>query len=386
MIERSLIEAAARLRRHGEPYLVATVVSARGAAIRRPGARMLLTRFRWIAGAITGGCLEGDLSSTAWIRTLDGAPLVVTYDARQRIEDDDVRSAFGLTGDAVVDVLIERAGLPGRLDALEVAARCVRAQTRGVIATVIRAPAPVRVGARLALLAGAQVERDAELGPPGLAAPVVDAIAADLRAALELGATAHRSYSHAGGEVVVLLEPVLPPPRLFVFGTGHDAVPLAQLARQLGWEVAVCVAEARVATRERFGMADELLSGSPAELAARIDEAERAVVVVMSHEDERDRAHLGAALATRARYIGVLGPRARTARLLEELGRAADGRLYAPAGGELAGDTPHEQALAMVAEIQAVLRVRAPAREPAASATDRAAPHRTSAIITAATP
>src|SRR5690606_33504657 len=100
MTERSIVEAAARLRRHGEPYLVATVVATHGQSLCPPGARMLLTRFRWVAGSVCGGVLEGDLSNTAWQRTRE-APVLVRYDAASSVvvEDEDIRSVFGLGGD-----------------------------------------------------------------------------------------------------------------------------------------------------------------------------------------------------------------------------------------------------------------------------------------------
>ena len=265
MTERSIVEAAGRLRRHGEPYLVATVVAVHGAAYRQPGARVLLTRYRWVSGAVTGGCLEGDLPHTGWARTHASGPVLLAYDATDPglARDEDLRSAFGLDGDGRVEVLVERAQVPGRLDALEVSARCQRAQRRGAVATVFRSTDPeIRIGARLALIAGGQVEDEATRLPDGPRA----AIAADLQVALDTGSTQARTYGSARGALEVLLEALLPPPRVFVIGTGHDAVPVAQLAHQLGWEVVVCAREARIATRERFGMVDELLVGSPAEL------------------------------------------------------------------------------------------------------------------------
>jgi len=129
MTDRTIVDAAARLRREHEPYLVATVVCVHGSAYRRPGARMLLTRFRWIAGSVSGGCLEGDISSKGWWRTGDGNPVLVTYDSRtpQDADDDEVRAAFGLGCDGIVEVMLERAG-QARLDPLELAHRCVQAQ------------------------------------------------------------------------------------------------------------------------------------------------------------------------------------------------------------------------------------------------------------------
>ncbi|MGE5183550.1 MAG: XdhC family protein [Acidobacteriota bacterium] len=353
MPERSIIEAAARLRRRREPCLVATVVNVRGSAYRRPGARMLLTQFRWIAGSVSGGCLEGDISHKGWWRTREGEPVVVTYDSQlpDAPDDDDVRAAFGLGCDGVVEVMLERAGTPGRLDPLELAQQCLARQQRAAVATVFRSPLPgVPVAARLALRAG-----DAEPTGDTIAIPALRAeILGELRAAIETG----DSRSRAIGDVEVFVEAIVPPPRLFVFGAGHDAVPVTELARSVGWEVVVCASKPRIATRERFaGRADEVVVGPPEELAARIDACDRAAAIVMGHQYELDREHVGMLLASSARYIGVLGPRARTARMLGELGAPLDDpRIHAPLGLELGAETPQEIALAAIAEIQAVLR------------------------------
>jgi xanthine dehydrogenase accessory factor len=352
MTERSLVEAAARLRRQREPHLVATVVNVHGSGYRRPGARMLLTRFRWIAGAVTGGCLEGDLQNAAWAQTRGGAPLLVTLDGPS-CADDDLRAAFGLGSDVAVDVLIERGAVPGRFDVLELACECLRRQIRAAVVTVFRSDDPrIAPGTRVALRA------HDELGDPCI---LRDAMVSDARTAIETGESFNRSYATSAGTVDCFVEVILPPPRVFVFGTGHDAVPVARLAKSLGWDVSVIAPEPRETTRQRFDMADEILVGTPGDLAARIDECDRAVALVMSHDRDIDREHLGMLLGTRARYIGVLGPRARTQRLLAEIGRVAeDTRLHAPVGLELGAETPEEIALSIVAEIQADLR-RAPA-------------------------
>ncbi len=348
MTERSIVEAADRLRRHGEPYLVATVVAVSGAAYRRPGARMILTRFRWVAGTVSGGCLEGDIAEHGWWRTRDGHPVLITYDATTSVDnDDDIRSAFGLGCDGVVEVLLERAGVAGRIDALDFASRCLRAQRRGAIATVFHTPDPALLGARLAIVAGEALE-GAGAFPPALR----DAIETDLCDVIERGESVSRRY----GDVDALIEAVLPPARLYLFGTGHDAVPVAQLARSIGWDVTVCASEAKHSTRERFHMTDDVLVGSPDDIAARIAAGDRAVALVMTHNSARDREALRVLLATRLRYVGVLGPRSRTQRLLREIGADdEDPRVVAPVGLPIGAETPHELALAIIAEMQAVL-------------------------------
>ena len=51
----------------GEPLLLATLVRVEGSTYRRPGARMLMTGERQLAGGISGGCLESDvLQGCCW--------------------------------------------------------------------------------------------------------------------------------------------------------------------------------------------------------------------------------------------------------------------------------------------------------------------------------
>jgi xanthine dehydrogenase accessory factor len=353
-IERSIIDTAARLRRNREPHLVATVVRVHGSAYRRPGARMLLTQFRWITGSVSGGCLEGDIASKGWWMTRDGQPVLVTYDSSmpQGGEDDDVRSAFGLGCDGRVEVMFERANVPGRIDPLELADRCVRDQKRGAIVTVIRSEVPgVAMGMRVAVVGDEEILGD--MHEPSLRPGML----ADARAAIATGESCNRTYRTDAGNVDVFVECFLPPPRLFVFGTGHDVVPVVTLAKTLGWDVSVCTSEARVAVRQRFTTADELVIGNPQELAARVDEADRGVAILMSHHYETDRAHLGALVRTSCRYIGVISQRARTTRMLTELdlGIHGDARIHAPIGLDIGANTPQELALAIVAEVQSTL-------------------------------
>ncbi len=356
MIERALVEAAVRLRRHGEPYVVATVVRA-----RRPGARLILTRYRWLAGAVSGGGFEGELASSAWMHTKDAGPVVLTYDANHPDigGDDDLRAAFGLGDGETVDVLLERAGAPGRIDVLELAARCGRQQKRGAVATVVRSESStVKLGARLALIVGGEIEQEQPIE-----SSLRDLITTELRVVLETGAATTRSF----GAFDVLFEAIDPPPRLFVFGAGHDLVPLAQLARHIGWEIVICGESTRYSTRERFVMADEILAGDLGALADRINESNRAVCVVATHDPGKDREILAMLGTTKARYIGVVGSTARHA--------LDDHRVH-----ELLGDSAQDRAFDAIGESQEVLR-----RMPGApmAIPERPVPSRPSAVLAA---
>jgi xanthine/CO dehydrogenase XdhC/CoxF family maturation factor len=77
-----------------------------------------------------------------------------------------------------------------------------------------------------------------------------------------------------------------------------------------------------------------------------------------------------------ARYVGVLGPRQRTERLLKDLAAAGSppsaaqrARLYGPVGLDIGADTPEEIALSVLAEVRAAL-----AGAPGGSLRDRKGP------------
>jgi len=127
------------------------------------------------------------------------------------------------------------------------------------------------------------------------------------------------------------------------------------------------VADHRPNAREhaaRFPGARVIFCEDPATLARIADITSRTAAVVVSHHFERDRGYLESLLASDAAYIGMLGPRARTERMLADLSakgiKSGDGdpRLYAPVGMDIGGDGPTAIALSIVTEIAAVMAKR----------------------------
>ncbi|MGV3614206.1 MAG: XdhC family protein [Fimbriimonas sp.] len=274
----------------GTEAVLATVVAARGSVYRRPGARMLMTRDGWLAGSVSGGCVESDLLQTAFDRTANG-PEVVTYDA---LAPEDLLFGFGLGCNGAVDVLLQR------------------------------------------------------LPPDGGALALIQAVAATRRGcwiATDLGTGASESFTHER-PLRGFVERIEPPHPLVIFGAGHDAVPLARQAKALGWHVTVVDSRAAYACPDRFPDADRILVAPPAQ---RVTMEAGTSAVVMTHNFAHDAAILR---WVEADYLGVLGPRSRTQRLLEETGRFPE-EIRGPIGLDLGAETPEEIAVAIVAEILA---------------------------------
>jgi xanthine/CO dehydrogenase XdhC/CoxF family maturation factor len=99
-------------------------------------------------------------------------------------------------------------------------------------------------------------------------------------------------------------------------------------------------------------------------VAAQVTVTPRTLALLMSHNYSHDLELLKFLLASPARYVGVMGPRKRTERLLSELaagdkafrlGEEDSGRIYSPAGLDIGANSPAEIALSIVAEMRAVL-------------------------------
>ena len=161
----------------------------------------------------------------------------------------------------------------------------------------------------------------------------------------------------------VLIETIAPSVPIVLFGAGDDVMPITKLAKGLGWHVTVIDARPDYAKPERFPEADQVLCRHP---DATPDLSADAVAVIITHSYNRDKELLRRLLPMHLRYVGALGPRVRTDRLIAELAEegVAFGAeelepLHGPAGLDIGAETPEEIAVSIIAEIQAVL-VRRP--------------------------
>lgn len=352
----------------GDRLALATVVNVRGSSYRRPGARMLMLADGRSVGMISGGCLESDARDRARRVMATGNPELVTYDSTS---PDDIVFGLGLGCNGVVQVLIESvvagaaAGLPAFLDA------CASRRQPGRLATIFEADS-VSLGARVLRWPGGNVTTNCR--DPSLADALKLALQNYSKSANEVG-----DLTLPDGSIVrVLFETVTPPVPLTIFGAGDDAIPLAEAAKSLGWHVTVIDARPAIATSERFPGADVVRCLRPEALAAdrSVIFPPESMVMVMTHNFRQDKALLREMMPRELYYLGVLGPKSRTCRLLDELAEEGvrfsdecEGRLHGPAGLDIGAETPEEIAVSILGEMQAVR-----ARRPGGALRDRRAP------------
>jgi xanthine dehydrogenase accessory factor len=349
---RMIIDAYRRARAEHVRAALATVVRVQGSAYRRPGARMIITDSGRTTGVISGGCLEADVRERAHGVMQSGRPVLVTYDTSR---DDDLVWGLGSGCNGIVRVLIEPAG--DRTDDLVRFLDTSSTAQRAALATIVRsAHADLPLGSRVFLPPTGVAQFD----PAAPAHRIAHDVVADLRGAIRDGVSSLRHYG-PDRDVEAFIEVVEPQVPLVIFGGGPDVVPLVTMAAHLGWHTTVVDTHRRERSMERFSAADAVILCPPEEVSARVPLANAPAVLLMTHNYLHDLELLKAVRESPARYIGLLGPRRRTERLLAALPDRCvprRTRLHGPAGLDIGAETPFEIALSILTEILSVLRKR----------------------------
>jgi xanthine dehydrogenase accessory factor len=351
-----VLSAIESLSAKGEKMALATIVEVRGSTYRRPGARLLVPEEGAPIGNISGGCLENDVADVARIVMSEGHARVVSFDLTA---DDDAVWGWGLGCNGAIELFVEPAD-----KAAEVASalRMALEEERPIsMVTVLSSSMPgVEQGNRL--LVKPDGDTQGTLGSRELDAPARAAALEQLgREQSEI-----RTLPGPGGEARAFVEVLEPPLRLVICGAGHDAAPLVRAAAGLGWSPVVADDRPAFLNHERFPEAAAFVPlERPLDVAEVAPIDERTFVVVMTHNFLRDKAYVRSLLGSPARFIAMLGPGARTQRLLAELrdegAQITEGdlaRIHGPAGLDLGAEGPEEIAAAITAEIVAVKRGR----------------------------
>jgi len=281
---------------------------------------------------VSGGCLEQDVREVALQVIRKGEPELRSYCSSA---DEIAAWDLGVGSEGQVDVYIERAE----------ARRSERAlldERRPFVACGVM---PGK-GERLIVTAD---RTEGDLGSTDLNARV----ATKARELLETG----ESGIHETGGRSIFFDVLVPPPQLVVLGAGDDARPLVRFAAVVGFRVVVVDRRPGYLTRERFPDAAALVESAGDELEVLLPLDAECYAVVMNHNFADDQAYMRALLKTPVAYVGMLGPRQRTERILRNLaaeGPMDEARVYGPVGLDIGTDGAEQVALAVIAEILAV--------------------------------
>lgn len=362
----AICEAYKRVDFSKKKAALATVVQVMGSSYRSPGARMLITNDGHWTGSISGGCLEGDALRKARQVMETNTPITVRYDTSK--EDNQV-FAINLGCNGVIDVLLEPVDPQDLNNPIVLYQSLLDIPNSQAIGIVFYGKSEM-IGKKVRLNSTSdQVENSGSVRPSECIChsdfaeddteeKLAGLIAADLLELFQTKKSRAIRYQFDGLEAEVFVELIQPPIQLMIFGGGFDARPLSEMAKKLGWSVTVtdeCVAHIAPLF---FPHADKLSLCHREFVDREFVISANTACVLISHNYEYDRDVLKKLLGTGATYIGILGPKKRFDKMLNEL---ADHqihlseqdwhRIHAPIGIDIGAETPDEIAIAIIAEI-----------------------------------
>ncbi|RYE20870.1 MAG: XdhC/CoxI family protein, partial [Sphingobacteriaceae bacterium] len=328
------------------------VTEVEGSSYRRPGARMLVTDDGQLTGSISGGCLEGDALRRARRVMTTGKSETIIYDSTDIEEDLQHGAQLGCEG--TIHILLESIDYTDQNNPVELLRKTSRQDNPVVLITILSAKNSIaHLAGKRVLITDSDQQKSSLTEDPAADEQILN----DALDILKSGQSLTQNYKIGEESCRIFLEVILPAPRLTIYGAGNDAQPLVKMASNLGWRVFIIDGRAPQATVQRFPQAEKVQ-------VVKIDDLNHqhlfpGYTVLMSHNYHYDFAALKLLVSfSLVNYIGILGPRKKTNRLLDDLNKAGiilndteNERLYGPVGLNIGAETAEEIAVAVMAEL-----------------------------------
>ncbi len=325
MIEKTILT----LLKQNKTVALVTIIAGSGSAPRLPGSKMVVEQDGTLHGTIGGGKMEYSLLKTAKKIAAGADPLLEEIDLRGIGADNDMDMVCG----GVQVVLIERI-IPKMLPLFQQAANCYKNGAQGVWKVDISEPKnPQRSFIDLRLDHPEEEQ-------------------------IELNTTLRRRVTqliqHENQKFV--LDPLPKNGTVILFGGGHVALEVAELAATLDFKVIVLDDRIEFADKSRFPMAASVHHVDFMNAFCNIDQTEELYLLILTHGHRYDQEVLAQALQTRARYIGMIGSRRKRDIIYENLRQqgctdADFAGVHCPVGLSIGSETPREIAVSIIAEL-----------------------------------
>lgn len=337
---------------------LATVVKVDGSAYRRPGARMLVTEEGHLTGAISGGCLEGDALRKAQAVIFQQKSMLVTYDTT---DEDDQKFGVGLGCNGIIHVLIEPIDFADPQNPVELVKTALSDRQTSLLLTLfsVKHSKSEQIGTLFLRKGGTKL---GNWENRSVKSEILELVKGELDQ-FEGSVNEIKTYP-TQDDISIFFEVIRPTPRILLFGAGNDTIPLAKIAEVLGFELILIDGRKNLATQGRFPSAKQIIQGAAAEVVEELDTDPNTVALLMTHNFEYEVIVLEKLLTCMIPYIGILGPKRKTEKLIQRLElkgiQVSTDNFYAPMGIEIGAETSEEIALSILAEIKAVLNNKQP--------------------------
>ncbi|MBO9491196.1 XdhC family protein [Endozoicomonas sp. G2_1] len=307
-------------------WVLGTVYKTKGSSYRKAGAMMLFAGDGRQFGLLSGGCLESNIQRHARKVMQTGQSTILCYDGN---DEDDISFQLGIGCGGVVDIVLQPITAENHYLELDLMLNALSAHQAGYYRTDLS----LSDNPNNAFISAAQATSEQK--------------------------KLTKSQLFQSSSELFLCTPVQAPPHFLICGGGIDARPLANIAKQLGWQVSVWDPRPANARVEFFANVDHLLRMPAEQLVAYITQRQVNAAMVMSHSVSLDVEVMSAlSKSQHLAYVGLLGPMHRRVEVLTKANLAQSRlakQLSGPVGLDLGGSLPESIALSILAECHACL-------------------------------
>ncbi len=325
----------------GEDVIMATVARTPGQELLA-GAKMLVCADGNFHGTIGGGVLEKEALTIAAEMLASGSPRVRILE----FTGEAVTSMQTPCGKGVTVVIEYIAGVPENASIYRRLPEALQGRVKCCLMTKVSTNATEWSPAQRALIC----EDGSTLGELSCNDKLLPSV---LETARSVSSATLREF---GGRLF-FFDPWIVPCTVYLFGSGHVALDVAELTGRAGFRTIVLDDREKMTRPERFPLADEVVVLNSFENCFNgMDIPTESYVIVLARERRFEKMIACQALATKAGYIGIIGSlRKRDALFREfmEMGFSVDDllRIYCPIGINILAKTPAEIAISIVAEL-----------------------------------
>ncbi|KUO79117.1 MAG: xanthine dehydrogenase [Desulfosporosinus sp. BRH_c37] len=339
-----------------------TVTSVLGSTPRKPGAKMLVFADGTTVGTIGGGCgeAEGRREALNVITSCTSKIYHLNMTA-------DMAQEEGMVCGGIMELFIDYLGSQSFVEQnglVDDYLSAIEETENPVLVTVIEATEGRLVGKKLFIKNNGEVVGDLgleELNRVGLenakiggkrCQPLLVSIDSEFE-------PCDTSVNKATFRFMV--EPPTTIVQLLILGAGHIALPLATMAKIVGYEVTVVDDRSSFANAYRFPTADTIICDDFESALDGININPQTVIVIITRGHRYDKMCLRKVINQPASYIGMIGSRKRVKALLAELEEEGVPsellkNLYSPIGLKIGAETPEEIAVSILSELIKVQR------------------------------
>jgi xanthine/CO dehydrogenase XdhC/CoxF family maturation factor len=300
-------------------WVLATIFETHGSAYRKAGAKMLINSHGQIFGVLSGGCLESDLMRKAQKCLFSGGNVIVIYDMQ---DDVDISWQLGIGCGGLVKILLQPIDKSNNYQDL----------------MLLRDYLNNRVTCHYQQ-------------------NVTDNNATKNRFNQVL--TPHQ-FNQSNKLITsdIFISKIIPKPAIAIIGAGIDAQPMVNIAHSLGWHISLFDSRVNYGRPSYFTNADEIIKQPYRNLTDCNFLNNADVIIIMNHNITLDAEALLVSEQTQALYIGMLGPKHRTEKVLKHARLTLHNLkkpFFNPIGLDLGGELPESIALSILSQAHAYI-------------------------------